>query len=108
MTLLIATDGYYGVKTNATAAGRMNDIYKREDGSLIFIKYAGGWGYESSCGRFTIINLSKCDRRENGPSKGWDLVDKRTQECGRYITLKSAKEAAERVKHAEEAACAGN
>lgn len=76
----------------------MSEIYKREDGSLIFIKYAGGWGYDSSCGRFSIINLSKVDNDESRPSTGWRLIDNKISDwAGDYKTLKLAKASAQEI-----------
>ena len=58
------------------------------------IKYGGGWGYSSECGRFEFINLAKCDILD-GRKTGWHLIDKKSDECEWYQTLKEAKETAE-------------
>jgi hypothetical protein len=91
------------VSNNAKPIGvkMMSEIYKREDGSLIFIKYAGGWGYDSSCGRFSIINLAKTDNDESRPAQGWRLIDNKIKDwAGDYPTLKAAKQSAAEINSA--------
>ncbi len=72
----------------------MSETYKREDGTIIWIKNSGGWAYNSSCGKFRIVNLEKVD----SDSKGWVLRDSREEYIGTFKTLKSAKQAAEEIK----------
>jgi len=62
---------------------------------MTFIKYSGGWGYDSECKRFSIINLTKVDNDEDRPSKGWRLMDNKINDwAGDYPTLKAAKQSA--------------
>jgi hypothetical protein len=64
-----------------------------------WIKYGGGWGYGSNCGRFELTNLSKCDCDIEGKNyKGWLLWDNKEKDThGRFKTMKDAKEYANQV-----------
>lgn len=64
-------------------------MYKREDGTMIWVKFKGGWGYESNCGSFKIHNLKHVGESWE---KGWRLFQ--GDESQVYPTLKAAKAAA--------------